>query len=228
MRPACVSAQTSIVDRDRDVQGGAPPHRSRLQAQGPEHDAPDDRGERLGHRLAVVQHVVRQRHREDRGPTQPGREPVQEKAAEEELQRAELEPVEQPPRVQVRPERVTGRRMEERIPVLERCRERRGDDQGRGDGVQDGVHAQVRQDPLHAQPVVAHVLAQHEPDHEQRRDARTTRSRRPPRTRAGSSRGASTRACRRAAATRGSPTRRCAGSSRAIGANCRRTGNSRT
>ena len=101
-------------ERDGDVERGAPPDRLGLQAQRAEHDAADDRGERLGHRLAVVEHVVRQRHREDRGPAEPWRETVQQEAAEEELQRAELQPVQHPPRVHVRPERVAGRRMEER------------------------------------------------------------------------------------------------------------------
>ena len=98
VRPRWQRAQRSIVQRDGDVQRGAPPDRLGLERERAEHDAADDRGERLGHRLAVVEHVVRQRHREDRGPPEPRREPVQQEAAEEELQRDELQPVQRPPR----------------------------------------------------------------------------------------------------------------------------------
>ena len=91
-------------ERDRDVERDAEPDRLRLQRQRAEHDAADDRGQRFGHRLAVVEHVVRHDHREDRGPAEARHQPVQHEAAEEELERCELQPVQRPPHIQVRPQ----------------------------------------------------------------------------------------------------------------------------
>ena len=106
--PAAGNPQREHVHRhrDADVDQHAAPDRARAHRERAEDQAGADRAERLGHRLAVVDHAVRHDHHEDRVRAERAAQALQDEAAEEELERQELRGVQRLPAPQV--ERASG------------------------------------------------------------------------------------------------------------------------
>ncbi len=96
-------------------------------------------------------------------------EAVDHEAAEEELERHELQPVDHPPHRHVRPQALSGRQVVEGVLRLEGGRVGGEDHEGNRHRQEHRIDASMRPDPLHPGTELAHAFLEDVADHQNRR-----------------------------------------------------------
>ena len=140
----------------------ATPDGAGAHAQGAEHDTGHHRAQHLGQGLVVVDHAVRHGHAEDGVRAHAALEGVEHVAAEEDLQRPELQGVEHLPGEVVGPG--AAGQLVEGVGMLERRCVRHHHHRRQHDEEEQHIDPGVLQGALDGEAVVADALARHEED----------------------------------------------------------------